>query len=314
MRLRRPRGKLCITPSIHYGIAFANSRKDDGTLIIACDKCEVWQHLGCLGIPKDKAEDEFVCSRCIRLAKEAEERAEEEKRQAIIRQQEDEERKIREKKEAEERKMRLEREAQEQRIRLEREAAQQLAAKQHQERMLHTFPTQPPVVQTHQDQLRIVEYVAERERERQRQAVPLISQAPAPYLPQYSPEAQQLAAKQQEEARLQQYQAQEYLKQFQAEQERQRQKLSLTSVLTNPNEAQPPWPYIPQQAPPHQLPAPLMSSPAAAVKPGPLSPSRQVVVNGFLHSNPTHSDIMQNANQGSSPTQRFVAPPPDGPR
>ncbi|KAF3939484.1 hypothetical protein ABW19_dt0206232 [Dactylella cylindrospora] len=38
---------------------------DDGTFSIACDRCGVWQHTKCLGLPESAAEeDEFICDRC----------------------------------------------------------------------------------------------------------------------------------------------------------------------------------------------------------------------------------------------------------
>ncbi|EPS42800.1 hypothetical protein H072_3205 [Dactylellina haptotyla CBS 200.50] len=38
---------------------------DDGTYSIACDKCGVWQHTKCLGLPQSAAEEEeFICDRC----------------------------------------------------------------------------------------------------------------------------------------------------------------------------------------------------------------------------------------------------------
>ncbi|KAI9827557.1 MAG: hypothetical protein M1832_004907 [Thelocarpon impressellum] len=42
---------------------------DDGTGIVACEKCSVWQHLACLGLRRDAAEQEdfhFVCALCKR--------------------------------------------------------------------------------------------------------------------------------------------------------------------------------------------------------------------------------------------------------
>ncbi|KAF3928868.1 hypothetical protein ABW20_dc0106102 [Dactylellina cionopaga] len=38
---------------------------DDGTYSIACDRCGVWQHTKCLGLPQTAAEEEeFICDRC----------------------------------------------------------------------------------------------------------------------------------------------------------------------------------------------------------------------------------------------------------
>ncbi|KAF3904343.1 hypothetical protein AA313_de0205032 [Arthrobotrys entomopaga] len=38
---------------------------DDGSYSIACDKCGVWQHTECLGLPQSAAEEEeFICDRC----------------------------------------------------------------------------------------------------------------------------------------------------------------------------------------------------------------------------------------------------------
>ncbi|EEH17975.2 hypothetical protein PABG_00538 [Paracoccidioides brasiliensis Pb03] len=47
---------------------------DDGSHIVACEKCNIWQHIECLVIPKDEAEKEdfhFVCSDCKRRIEEA---------------------------------------------------------------------------------------------------------------------------------------------------------------------------------------------------------------------------------------------------
>ncbi|PGG97530.1 hypothetical protein GX51_07282 [Blastomyces parvus] len=47
---------------------------DDGSHIVACEKCNVWQHIKCLGIPQDEAEKEdfhFVCRDCKRRIEEA---------------------------------------------------------------------------------------------------------------------------------------------------------------------------------------------------------------------------------------------------
>jgi PHD-finger len=41
---------------------------DDGTPNIACDQCNVWQHLKCLGITEEQADDDsfkFVCKTCV---------------------------------------------------------------------------------------------------------------------------------------------------------------------------------------------------------------------------------------------------------
>ncbi|EWC44013.1 hypothetical protein DRE_01365 [Drechslerella stenobrocha 248] len=47
---------VCGTHGLNY---------DDGSYSIACDKCGVWQHTECLGLPKPAAEEnEFVCDRC----------------------------------------------------------------------------------------------------------------------------------------------------------------------------------------------------------------------------------------------------------
>ncbi|KAI9891195.1 MAG: hypothetical protein M1814_003038 [Vezdaea aestivalis] len=50
--------------------------QDDGTPIIACDKCSVWQHVACLGLQVEVASDdfEFTCSLCLERIK-AEKRA-----------------------------------------------------------------------------------------------------------------------------------------------------------------------------------------------------------------------------------------------
>jgi hypothetical protein len=48
---------------------------DDGTHVVACEQCNVWQHSKCLGIKKEDAESadfNFVCQRCI-LKKQREE-------------------------------------------------------------------------------------------------------------------------------------------------------------------------------------------------------------------------------------------------
>jgi PHD-finger len=60
--------------------------QDDGTFTVACEKCEIWQHVACLPDPHDLNElykrngapegtypdYEFICSRCKRKAKDAE--------------------------------------------------------------------------------------------------------------------------------------------------------------------------------------------------------------------------------------------------
>ncbi|KAG5299448.1 PHD finger domain-containing protein [Histoplasma capsulatum G186AR] len=47
---------------------------DDGSHIVACEKCNVWQHIKCLGIPQDEAEKDnfhFICRDCQRRIEEA---------------------------------------------------------------------------------------------------------------------------------------------------------------------------------------------------------------------------------------------------
>ncbi|OJD24716.1 hypothetical protein ACJ73_03921 [Blastomyces percursus] len=47
---------------------------DDGSHIVACEKCNVWQHITCLGIAQDEAEKDdfhFVCRDCKRRIEEA---------------------------------------------------------------------------------------------------------------------------------------------------------------------------------------------------------------------------------------------------
>ncbi|PGH36825.1 hypothetical protein GX50_00282 [[Emmonsia] crescens] len=47
---------------------------DDGSHIVACEKCNIWQHIKCLGIPQDEAEKDdfhFVCRDCKRRVEEA---------------------------------------------------------------------------------------------------------------------------------------------------------------------------------------------------------------------------------------------------
>ncbi|RPB28259.1 hypothetical protein L211DRAFT_370064 [Terfezia boudieri ATCC MYA-4762] len=38
---------------------------DDGTPQVACDKCEVWQHVACLNLSPGTENKEFVCERCL---------------------------------------------------------------------------------------------------------------------------------------------------------------------------------------------------------------------------------------------------------
>ncbi|OBT73283.1 hypothetical protein VF21_08443 [Pseudogymnoascus sp. 05NY08] len=57
-------------------ICGAYGHVDDGTLSIACEKCNVWQHTKCVGVSDADAnrdDFQFVCKPCIRRAKEAEE-------------------------------------------------------------------------------------------------------------------------------------------------------------------------------------------------------------------------------------------------
>ncbi|KKA20798.1 DNA-directed RNA polymerase [Rasamsonia emersonii CBS 393.64] len=47
---------------------------DDGTHSVACERCNVWQHSKCLGIPQDEAEKDdfhFICADCQRREEEA---------------------------------------------------------------------------------------------------------------------------------------------------------------------------------------------------------------------------------------------------
>lgn len=57
-------------------ICGAYGQVDDGTLSIACEKCNVWQHTKCVGVSDEDANQEnfhFVCKSCISRAKDAEE-------------------------------------------------------------------------------------------------------------------------------------------------------------------------------------------------------------------------------------------------
>jgi len=57
-------------------ICGAYGQVDDGTLSIACEKCNVWQHTKCVGVSDEDAQRDdfqFICKTCIRRAKEAEE-------------------------------------------------------------------------------------------------------------------------------------------------------------------------------------------------------------------------------------------------
>ena len=56
---------------------------DDGTPSIACERCNVWQHCACLGVPQEKAEKDdfhFICDTCIHREKEAKQREEDAKK------------------------------------------------------------------------------------------------------------------------------------------------------------------------------------------------------------------------------------------
>jgi hypothetical protein len=46
--------------------------QEDGTDIIACDSCDVWQHLECQKLPPGGEDDEFICDLCRRYRKSAE--------------------------------------------------------------------------------------------------------------------------------------------------------------------------------------------------------------------------------------------------
>lgn len=39
--------------------------QDDGTPQVACDKCEVWQHVACLNLSPGTENKEFICERCL---------------------------------------------------------------------------------------------------------------------------------------------------------------------------------------------------------------------------------------------------------
>lgn len=57
-------------------ICGAYGQVDDGTLSIACEKCNVWQHTKCVGVSDEDANNEafhFICKPCIKREKEAEE-------------------------------------------------------------------------------------------------------------------------------------------------------------------------------------------------------------------------------------------------
>ena len=72
------------TNYVHFPVNF-DSLQDDGTLAVACEKCDIWQHVACLPDSKDREEltlrngapegtypdYEFVCGRCKKKAKEA---------------------------------------------------------------------------------------------------------------------------------------------------------------------------------------------------------------------------------------------------
>ena len=68
--LRRECGSLLsflFRPGV--GSAAYRSVQDDGTSTIACEKCDVWQHLSCLGISETAAKQRdfhFICSLCKR--------------------------------------------------------------------------------------------------------------------------------------------------------------------------------------------------------------------------------------------------------
>ena len=74
-------------------ICGAYGKIDDGTLSIACEKCNVWQHTKCVGVSDKDANNEnfhFVCKPCIKR----EQGAEEEKKRAEQRAQEEDRPKI----------------------------------------------------------------------------------------------------------------------------------------------------------------------------------------------------------------------------
>lgn len=56
-------------------ICGAYGQIDDGTHSIACEKCNIWQHSKCVGVSEAEAERtefEFICTTCVRRAKDAE--------------------------------------------------------------------------------------------------------------------------------------------------------------------------------------------------------------------------------------------------
>lgn len=56
-------------------ICGAYGQIDDGTHSIACEKCNIWQHSKCVGVSEEEAERtefEFICTTCVRRAKDAE--------------------------------------------------------------------------------------------------------------------------------------------------------------------------------------------------------------------------------------------------
>lgn len=56
-------------------ICGAYGQIDDGTLSIACEKCNVWQHTKCVGVSDEDANNEdfhFICKTCIKREKDAE--------------------------------------------------------------------------------------------------------------------------------------------------------------------------------------------------------------------------------------------------
>ncbi|KFY42215.1 hypothetical protein V494_02514, partial [Pseudogymnoascus sp. VKM F-4513 (FW-928)] len=79
-------------------ICGAYGHVDDGTLSIACEKCNVWQHTKCVGVSDTDAnrdDFQFVCKTCIRREKEAERRKKEAEMEAVRREKEAEEAKKR---------------------------------------------------------------------------------------------------------------------------------------------------------------------------------------------------------------------------
>lgn len=63
--------RICFKPLY---LVVSNLSQDDGSHSVACEKCNVWQHSKCLGIPQAEAEKDdfhFICKDCKRRIEEA---------------------------------------------------------------------------------------------------------------------------------------------------------------------------------------------------------------------------------------------------